>query len=624
MKMLGGYAGKYLDVDLTKGEIHVKPLKQEMVENYIGGGGFIAKILWDELEVDTEPLSPENVLILMTGPMTGTMAPTGNSWYVGFKSPTTGIYGEGRGGGYWGPELKYAGYDYIVIRGQSKKPVYISIENDRIQLLDAERIWGKDFFETTRILEEKHKGAKVLGIGPAGENLVKSACVMSDLYRAGGRGGAGAVMGSKNLKAIAVYGSGSVHVANKELFQDILKEVNEAIYTHPATNHLLPDYGTASLVNGMNAFGALPTRNFQSGVFEGAEKISGEKMSETILAKTRSCFACNIKCTRYTIVEEGEYAGVESEGPEYETVDAFGARCGVDNLEAIAMANMNANRLGLDTISAGTLISFAMELYEEGILTKEDCNQLELTFGNHRAMNQLLEDIAYRKGLGDILAEGVRDAAAKIGKGAEKYAMHVKGLELTATELRAAQDSGLGHAIANRGGDHLRPWSPAFTLFNFGNEEMELSGVADPIVPDEKAEVVDKMAKTAIFTDLNGMCKFTVLCNTLSPRQLAALHTSITGIVLSSEDLSTTVDRVLNLQRILNIKKFNMSSKEDTLPERFLKEPAPNGPAQGKVVVLDKMLKEYYQLVGWDEKGIPKEETLKELGLDFLIGSEEK
>ncbi|MEW6662137.1 MAG: aldehyde ferredoxin oxidoreductase family protein [Bacillota bacterium] len=616
--MLGGYTGKYLDINLETGTIDKKNLDENMTKQFIGGGGFIARILWEELSSDTDPLGPENLLILMTGPMTGTLAPTGNSWYVGFRSPTTGIYGEGRGGGYWGPELKYAGYDYVILRGKSPKPVYLWINNEEVTLKDAEHLWGKDFFDTTHQLEADHPGAKVLGIGPAGENLVKCASIMSDLYRSAGRGGAGAVMGSKNLKAVAVYGSQDIKIADPEGFKEILAEANKLIYEHPATATLLPDYGTASLVNGMNAFGALPTRNFQSGVFEGAENISGEKMAETILTKTRSCFACNIRCTRYTMISEGEYAGVESEGPEYETVDAFGARCGVDNMEAIAMANMNANRLGMDTISAGTLISFAMELHEKGILTKEECNDLDLNFGNHKAMNTLLQDIAYRKGLGDTLAEGVREAANRIGKGAEKYAMHVKGLELTATEPRAAQDSGLGHAIANRGGDHLRPWSPAFTLFGFGNEEMGLTGTADPIIPGDKARVVDAMEKTAVFTDLNGMCKFTVLCNTLAPSHLAKLYSTITGLPFATDDLVKSVDRTLTLQRALNLYKFGMKPEQDTLPERLLKEPAPNGPAKGKVVELAPMLKEYYEHKGWDEAGYPKAERYDELGLGFV------
>ncbi|MEN1758860.1 aldehyde ferredoxin oxidoreductase family protein [Anoxynatronum sibiricum] len=616
--MRGGYTGKYLDINLTTGQIEKKEVDEKMIQEYVGGGGFSARILWDETSQSTDPLGPESPLIIMTGPLTGTLAPTGNCWYVGFKAPTTGIYGEGRGGGYWGPELKYAGYDYMIIRGKAEKPVYLNIHNDQVSLEDAAHLWGKDFFDTTYALEEAHPGAKVMGIGPAGENLVKSAIIMSDLYRAGGRGGAGAVMGAKNLKAIAVYGSKGVQVADPEGFKEILEEVNKVIYEHPATAQLLPNYGTASLVNGMNAFGALPTRNHRSGTFEGAEKISGEAMAESILVKTRSCFACNIKCTRYTKVDKGEYAGVESEGPEYETVNAFGSRCGVDNLEAIAMANMNANRLGLDTISAGTMIAFAMELFEEGILTKEECNGLDLTFGNHQAMNTLLQDLAHRKGLGDTLAEGVRAAAKKIGKGAEKYAMHVKGLELTATELRAAQDSGLGHAIANRGGDHLRPWSPAFTLFGFGQAEIDLSGTPDPIVPEDKARVVKAMEKAAIFTDLNGMCKFTVLCNTLSPAQLARLTETVTGLPMDVARLEETVDRALTLQRALNLYRYGMDPSLDTLPDRFTKDPAPDGPAKGKVCELPFMLQDYYEKSGWDTKGYPTDERYDTLGLAFV------
>ncbi|MEW5920133.1 MAG: aldehyde ferredoxin oxidoreductase family protein [Bacillota bacterium] len=616
--MQGGYTGKYLDIDLQNGTVKVLPLDKEMTVKYVGGGGFNAKILWDQLPAEVDPLAPENILIISTGPMTGTLAPTGNSWYVGFKSPATGIYGEGRGGGYWGPELKFAGYDYLILRGRSPKPVYLYIENDKVELLPADDLWGLDFFKTVDQLEEKHKGARVLGIGPAGENLVRFACIMSDRYRAGGRGGAGAVMGSKQLKAIAVCGTSDVRVADKEGFIEALRDANKTLMAHPATATLLPDFGTASLVNGMSAFGAFPTRNFRSGVFEGAEKISGETMAETILVKTRGCYSCNIKCTRYTMVKEGNYAGVESEGPEYETVNAFGSRCGVDNLEAIAMANMNANRYGLDTISTGTLISFAMELYEEGILSKEECNGLELTFGNHEAMNQLLEDIAMRKGLGDILAEGVKRAAARIGRQADKYAMHVKGLELTATEPRAAQDSGLGHSVASRGGDHLRPWSPAYTLFNFGSEELGLGGTPDPIVPDDKANVVVQMQRVSTFTDMNGTCKFIVLCNTISPSQLARLHTTITGIPFTSEDVMQSAARVWNLQRALNNLKFGVTSSDDTLPQRLLNEPAPEGPAKGKVVELDKMKREYYQLEGWDDNGVPRRERLMELGLDFV------
>jgi aldehyde:ferredoxin oxidoreductase len=559
-------------------------------------------------------LGPDNILVFTTGTLTGTGAPTGNSWYPVYKSPL-GIYGEGRGGGFWGSELKFAGYDAIVIKGRAKNPVYLSIVDDFIEIKDARELWGKDFFTTTDMIIEKHgdNKIKVLGIGQAGENLVKIAVIMSDKYRSAGRGGSGAIMGSKNLKAIAVRGTKKVAIADETKFRDIVRHCNQNLRSAKSVLQFA-SYGTVGALSMINELGMLITRNGQSNSYELSGEIDGEKFHETIMSKGRACYACSIGCTRHTTVNGGKYSGVDSEGPEFETVASLGARCGISNRDAIAMANMKCNMYGMDTISTGGVISFAMECYENGLLSIDDLNGIDLQWGNHSGMVEVIDMIAKREGwIGNILAGGVKEASNVIGGEATKYALHTKGLELPGLDPRGAQDRGLVYAVNNKGADHMRPNMGGYTAAGAMCKELGLERKGDPEVPEFKAELVEKLRRFTTFTNLNGMCIFAIGRFLLNPDHLASLHEAATGIKFTSSDVLIAGARVWTLQRMLN-NAFGICRKDDSLPQRFLQEPS-----GGNIVELKQMLDDYYKIEDWDEDGRPTRERLKNLQMEDLL-----
>ena len=603
--MLGGYIGKILRVDLTERRISTEKLDAEIAKKFIGGKGLGAKILYDSLKLGTDPLSPENILIFASGPLTATLAPTSARWAVVTKSPLTNIFLDCQVGGYFGAAMKLAGFDCIIMEGKADSPVYLWVHDGNAEILNAGDLWGKGCFETENTLKKRlGESAHVASIGPAGENLVRYACISVDKYRQAGRGGAGAVMGSKNLKAVAVRSASyKIEYADPEGFREAAKKALKVI----RENSFIPlrrKYGTPIWVAPVNKAALLPTRNFRTGVFEKAENISGETMRDKIVVKDGTCYNCIIQCWKYTHVESGKYKVDELAGPEYESIALLGSDCGVGSIEAVAHASMLCDDLGLDTISTGNSIAFAMECYERGLLTAEDTDGLELKFGNADAEIEMVKKIAYRKGLGNLLAEGVRRASKKIGDGSERFAMHVKGLEIPGYDPRGAFGMALAYATSDRGACHQRAWTV----------RAEIEGKLEPRFSTKgRARFVKETQ------DERAMCFSLVLCDfaPLEVKHFVELLNKATGFNFTVEDYLKTGERIWNLTRLFNVRE-GITRKDDTLPPRFMEEPLPEGVTKGQVVtkeMLDEMLDEYYALRGWDKNGVPTEEKLKELGL---------
>ncbi len=600
--MIGGFWGKLLRVNLSNSTIVEEEIPEEKMKMYLGARGLGSKYLVDEVDPNVDPLSPENKLIFAPGPLSGTTAPTGGRYDVITKGPLTGTIAASNSGGFFGAELKFAGYDMVIIEGKAEKPVYLSIKDNEVKIEDASDLWGKDVHETTDLLLEKFgdKRAKVACIGPAGEKLVKFAAIMNDKDRAAGRTGVGAVMGSKNLKGIVVRGRKRVEVAKPEEFKAVVKEKIDILKENGVTGQGLPTYGTKVLDNIINQNGLYPTRNFQTGVFEETEPISGEALVDKYLVRNKACFACPIGCGRVTKLP----SGLSGEGPEYETGWAFGADCGVSDLNAIVEANFICNKLGLDTISTGTTIAAAMELYEKGYLPKDMIEKgPEPKFGSSEAIVYYAWAIGNRVGLGDKLAEGSYRFAESLGH--SELSMSVKKQELPAYDPRGAQGHGLEYATSNRGGCHVRGYmiSP------------EILGAPEKLDP-QQIEGKDQWVKT--FQDLTavidaaGLCLFTSFALGLSDYK--DLVNATTGFDYTDEELLKVGERIWNLERVFNI-KAGVGPDQDTLPKRLLEEPMPDGPNKGHVVKLSELLPRYYKVRGWSEDGHPTEEKLKELGL---------
>lgn len=588
-----GWSDKILEVDLSSEKISEAKLDEKLARNFIGGRGLGAKILYDRVGPDVKPLDYENLLMFLTGPLTGTLAPTSGRHCVVSKSPLNNTVCDSQSGGYWGAELRFAGLDGIIVKGQAKKPVYLWIKDDSVEIRSASEFWGKGTRYVTDMICKQlgDEKVKVACIGPAGEKLSKMAGIINDKHRAAGRGGLGAVMGSKRLKAIAVRGSGKPKIADEEAFRFYVRECQKLIKESPVTSEGLPTYGTAILVNIINEHGIYPTRNFQTGVFPTADKTSGETMRETIFVRNKGCYACPIACGRVTKID-----GEEGEGPEYETIWAFGAQCGVDDLKAITKANYICNDLGLDTISMGSTIGCAMELSERG---KLDGPQ----FGDAKAIVELTRATGMREGVGDDLAEGSARLASKYG--ATDLSMSVKALELPAYDPRGAQGHGLAYATSNRGACHLRAYLIA----------PEILGVPNLV---ERFSTSGKPEMTVIFQNLTTavdsliLCEFTMFA--LETVQYAKLLSAATGIEFADEEVMKIGERIWNIERLYNLRE-GITAKDDTLPKRLMEEPMPEGPSKGRVNMLSKMLPSYYQFRGWDEKGVPTKEKLQELGL---------
>ncbi|QGP93952.1 Aldehyde ferredoxin oxidoreductase, domains 2 & 3 [Neomoorella glycerini] len=622
-----GYAGNILQVDLTAAKVKTMPLDEGLAEKFLGGNGFGSRFLWEMVPPEVDPLSPDNIFILATGPLGGTLIPNSGRVEAIAKSPLTNIYGDSNSGGFFGPELKFAGYDMIIFQGRASQPVYLYIEDDLVEIRDASHLWGKDTMETEAALKaEIHDpDIKTACIGPAGENLVRYACVQVTPQRSLGRGGMGAVMGSKNLKAVVVRGTKGVTIARPEEFYNLALELHRRL----RANEIYPavsKYGTPGIVSIMNMIGRFPTKNFQYGAYELADAINAETLHQKYFVKHLACYACPVACDKLFRVNEGAYQGLAGRSFEYEALNGFGANILNSDLPSILKANDMTDRLGLDNISASRAISFAMELWEKGILTREEAEGLDLSWGNMDTTFKLLEMITYRQGLGDLLAEGVKRAAAKIGRGAEYYAMHVKGQEIAAQDGRAQQSMGLAHATSNRGADHLKGFPtidetgyPAEAERRYGKEY--LPEMADPRSIKYKGFLVKDGEDFAAVVDSSGNCKSggTFVLAEIYWEDIAKAIRYATGMDLDVPDLKKIGERIYNLQRCYNI-LCGISRKDDTLPRRFLEEPSPSAAAKGLVCRLEPMLEEYYYLRDWDAgTGYPTISKLKELGLEEAI-----
>jgi len=614
------WAGKILRVDLSKGTCTSEPLNMEWARLYLGQRGLATKYFVEEVDPKVDPLSPDNKIIWATGPLTGTMASTGGRYSVITKGPLTGAIACSNSGGYWGAELKMAGWDMIIFQGKSAKPVYLSIVDEHAELRDASHLWGKTVWQTEEILKKEAQDplTRVSSIGRAGENLAMFACVVNDLHRAAGRSGVGAVAGSKNLKAIAVRGTKGVgNIRNPKEFLKVTKEKKQILHDNPVTGQGLPTYGTQVLMNVINETGALPTRNHRDVQFEGASKISAEAMHEkrptdgkSQLVTNQACFGCTIACgriskidaTHFSVVNKPEYWGA-SGGLEYEAAWALGAAPGVNDLEALQYANMICNEDGFDPISFGATVGAAMELYDLGLITKEQTGGIELTFGSAEALCKLAELTARGEGFGKEIGLGSKRLCAKHGK--PELSMSVKGQEFPAYDSRGIQGMGLTYATSNRGACHLRSYTVS-------SEILGVPVKTDPLVTEGKAELVKAFQDATSVFDSSGTCVFTTFAWTLA--DLAPQLQAACGDEFDLDNLNLIGERIWNMERDFN-NAAGFTRKDDDLPPRLKTEPAKTGPAKGLVSGIDKMIPEYYQVRGWDAEGRLTAETRKRLGL---------
>lgn len=604
-----GYRGKLLEINLTDSSISVKKLDEDLLIKYLGGSGLGARLLYDLTDGQTAPLGEENVLIFMTGPFTGTKIPTSGRHAVVTKSPLTGIWAEADVGGNWGYELKCAGFDGILIKGKAVKPVYLWISEVGTELIDATHLWGKDTFEVDELIrKETDSQAVISSIGQGGENLVAFASIMTDGKdgRAAGRGGVGAVMGSKYLKAIAVRGKQRVEVKYPERLKQKIKELAPEIVDK---TRMFGKYGTSGGVQGHEEMLNFPLKNWAGERWpEGVEKINGIVMEETILKKQYRCKTCIIGCGRDVEITAGPYQGVNGAGPEYETIGTLGGLCMIDDLEAIAWANELCNRYGIDTISAGSVIAYSMEAFERGILRAEDCDGLQLVFGNEKAMIELIHKIANKEGyLGKLLSKGVRGAAAELGNYAEEFAIHVKGMEFPAHDPRAYNGVALSYATSNRGACHVQGFTHGFEK-GFTMPELGIDQPHPRHSVEGKGEFTAKLQDLMCIFDSIKLCKF-VIIGGVKLTDITELFNAVTGLNLTNQDLMRIGERIYNLKRLYNV-RCGISRKDDSLPPRILTQKrGPNLPPLGK------MLNEYYAYRKWDEIGVPTEAKIKELGL---------
>ena len=620
--MANGFMGKLLRVNLTTGTIAQEAIPEEKMRKFLGGVGIATSYLYEEVPAGVDPLGPQNKLIFMTGPLTGTTSASAARYSVAAKSPLTGIWGHGNSGGNFGPMLKRSGYDGIIIEGVSATPVYLEIMDGKAALKDATHLWGKKVYETEEIIQQGATQKPILAsIGPGGENLVRYAAIMNNSHRAAGRCGLGAVMGSKKLKAVVCSGRARIELHDPEAFKQVSKKQIE--YLNESVLKVgFEAFGTNLVADMVNARGGYPTRNWQRGVFEQIEEMNGQAMTDKVLVKELSCFGCPIACGRGTAIKEGKWAGKSGEGPEYETANMFGACCGISDMNAVTMANYLCNEYGLDTISTGSSIAFAMECFEKGIITKEMTGGRDILFGDSDIIVELVEKIAKREGIGDLLAEGTKVMAERLGAGSSVFAMNVKGLELPAYDPRAAKICGLGFVTANRGGDHITGFIEAPTFIDAPILIVDESSIEDPLNPKpEEAKILMDMEDALTSLDALGGCKF--MGALLKPEDLVGLIQCATGWKeFTVKDFRDCGERIYNLVRVY-CNREGIRRKDDALPERLTKEPLPDGPAEGMTIDTEtlEMLKDaYYRYRGWNlNDGVPSVAKLQELGLDELI-----
>jgi aldehyde:ferredoxin oxidoreductase len=609
-----GYMGKILRVNLSTGEITSEAVDPQMAQNYIGGAGFATRIVYDEVPAKADALGPDNRLVFMTGPVTGTRFPTSGRFVVAGKSPLTGIMATASSSGFWGPELKKTGHDGIVFQGKAEKPVYLEILDDKVALKDASDIWGKDAYETQDILRGRagKKTARVACIGMAGEKLSPIACLMNDAGRAAGRGGLGAVMGSKNLKAILCLGTQKITPAADEFLKAMTKEITKAVAEDPFAG-FFTKWGTAFSMDMGWAAGDVPVKNWQVGLWEGGKgytKIGGARMADTILKPhAGACYGCPIHCARWVEIPSGRFK-YEGPGPEYETLGAFGSMLLIDDLEAISWIGERCNHYGMDTISAGCTIAWAMEAFEKGAITKQDTGGIDLTWGNVDAVLEVVEQMGRMEKFGALLAQGSRKAAKTVGKGTEEYAIQVKGMEVPMHDPRCYFSLAVNYATGMRGACHVQGGSYTVEMaiispeaglnYKQGRHDKKNKGLAAKVAQDMSA--VYNSAAICMFAGMG-----------LHPSHYGILLSITSAIPHNAQTVLQAGERIINLQRAFACRE-GISRKDDTLPKRLL-TPLPDGGAAGKAADLEYQLNEYYQLRGWDENGLPKKERLEALGL---------
>lgn len=626
-----GYTGNILHLDLSSKKYWIENPPEVFYRTYWGGRALALYYMLKEMKFHTDPLSPDNLLIFAPSVITGTPAPAIPRYTVCAKSPLTGAQGEAEAGGWWGPELKKAGFDAIIIKGSSPTPVYLYIIDGKVEIKDATHLWGKDTGETQKIIKNELADDKVriAQIGPAGENLVRFANIVNELKHFNGRNGLGAVMGSKKLKAIAVRGTKPIDLYDKEKVSQITKKITKRVMNNPLSRDLR-ELGTPAVVRGFYEAGCLPSYNWTTGYFKEGENLTAETLNKTILKGTKGCYACPIRCKRVVEVDEpGLKVDPAYGGPEYETIASLGSLCGISDLKYIAKANELCNKYTMDTISTGMVIAFAMQCYQEGILTKEDTGGTELTFGNKEAMLKMIEKIVHRKGLGDLLSQGSCLAAQKIGKGSEKFIHQVKGQEIPMHDPRLKTGVGLQYALSDYGADHMKAAHDPFfkDQDSVGVKEMKELGILEPVSPTDIGE-----KKVALFKlldiywtvfDILGVCDFGYVPRSVGTmEELLEIIRATTGWETTWFELMKLGERSINMAHIFNHRE-GFTSKDDTLPEVFFRD-FKGGPLNGKFAIhkenFQKALRLRYELMGWDpNNGIPTPAKLIELGLDWLV-----
>jgi len=601
MVYFSGFHGKLLRIDLTNQSSSIDKIDSDLYEKFIGGRGLGAYYLTKEVPPKTEAFDKNNKLIFMNGPLAGTLIPGNNKICVTFKSPLTNSYSYSLCGGHWGPELKYAGYDGLIIEGKAKSPVYLSIDNSRVDIRPAEKFWGKLIPESDKMIRNEISGNKTIQlalIGPAGEKLVNYACITSGLYREFGRGGAGAIMGSKNLKAIAVSGSGDVEVDNPDTVIQIGRELIQDL-RQSRGGKIRREYGTMELVERINNAGFWVTRNFTEGFFDEGYKLEGTKMREKIVIGDSSCFGCPIGCGKRTYIKYQDDSELLMEGPEFETVGMLGSNCGISNWETLVKASKICDSYGFDTINAGASISMVMEAFEKGILDLTETDGIEMRFGNEEALLLTLEMIGKREGLGDILAQGLLKASQTLN--VEEFAIHSKGQSFPVYDPRGAKAMALTYATSPKGAHHMLATTFGTELAMGNRFEIEGKGLLERDQQFSMA-IVDSIA----------------MCSTMRAgiplENQAKAYSAVTGIKVDNSKLLKAAERIINIERMYNV-TLGFDRSQDTLPKRFINERIPSGESKGQVVELKLLLEDYYTVMGWDTDGIPTKKKLKELDL---------
>lgn len=622
-----GRMGTILRVDLSREEIVKEALPEEIASQFVGGRGLNVKFLYDELRPGVDPLGPDNKIIVGNGPCNGTLVPGSTRFDVTYKSPLTGFLGDSNCGGSLGVALKYAGYDLVILQGMARRPLYLWIDDDRVELRSAGHLWGKTTKETRRILEVElgDPDVSILCIGPAGEKMVKFACLIADLGRAAGRAGGGAVFGSKNLKAVAVRGKKGVKVANPGMLEEAWQEMYRAWRDDPKTYDNRRKFGTGGEMVRYYEQGVLCTKNGLQEPYPGIEAVNPQRLAETYTRRPKACFSCPVPCQHVHVIDSGPYVGEYGEGFELSHFAHLGSRLLSKDLDFVVKASILCNEYGMDVVEVGQFLGYVMECFEKGILTSKDMEGLSFEWGSTDGPLCLIERVAHREGIGDLFAEGIRTASRKIGKGSERLVQMVKGQASPNRDPRGSKGWGLAYAVSSRGADHCRSLirpeikgsDKGFDPIR-GEVEAKPGNIVDPLTEEGKGQMVKWYEDLRGFQYSMQMCSFNTIRYPVHlgmPGTLAKFYNAVAGTKLSETDCLQIGERIVNLERAFNIRE-GLTRKDDTLCRRFLEEPMPAGPAKGEVVHLDAMLDDYYEARGWDKRtGVPTREKLEELGL---------